>query len=179
MAAPPGEQIVYCDPEPNLAAGMLERIAGEPLPELFHRLIARPLRMERYHIQLTPTGGAYGAGGHYFRPRDYLKLAQLMVNEGRWEGRQIVDRDWARQSVAPLRNLSPTQQYGYLWNAHQYPYRGRTVHAFFAGGNGGQIFMGVPELDLVIGFTGGNYGDPALFIPQRVFVPEHILPAVN
>ena len=73
-----------------------------------------------------------------------------------------------------------TQQYGYLWNSHQYPYRGRTVHAFFAGGNGGQIFMGVPELDLVIGFTGGNYNDGAtLRIPQRVFVPEHILPAVN
>jgi hypothetical protein len=31
----------------------------------------------------------------------------------------------------------------------------------------------------VIGFTGGNYADPALFIPQRVFVPQYILPAVN
>jgi hypothetical protein len=39
--------------------------------------------------------------------------------------------------------------------------------------------MGVPELDLVIGFTGGNYSDPALFIPQDVFIPEHILPAVH
>jgi hypothetical protein len=39
--------------------------------------------------------------------------------------------------------------------------------------------MGIPELDLVIGFTGGNYSDPALYIPQRVFVPELILPAVH
>ena len=39
--------------------------------------------------------------------------------------------------------------------------------------------MGIPELDLVIAFTGGNYNDPALFIPQRQFVPEYILPAVN
>jgi CubicO group peptidase (beta-lactamase class C family) len=78
-----------------------------------------------------------------------------------------------------LRNLTPTQTYGFLWNSVAYPYRGRTVHAFFAAGNGGQIFMGIPELDLVIGFTGGNYSDAALFIPQRVMIPEQILPAVN
>jgi hypothetical protein len=39
--------------------------------------------------------------------------------------------------------------------------------------------MGIPDLDLVIAFTGGNYGDPALYIPQRVFVPERILPTVE
>ena len=61
----------------------------------------------------------------------------------------------------------------------EYPYKGRKVRAFFAGGNGGQIFMGIPALDLVIAFTGGNYSDPALFIPQRSFVPQFILPAVN
>ncbi len=179
MASAPGERIVYCSAEPNLAAGMLERIAGEPLPELFERLVARPLEMGPYHLLLTPTGTAYGGGGHHFRPRDFLKLAQLMVNEGRWDGRQIISREWAHQSGAALRNLTPKQTYGYLWNSVAYPWRGRTLHAFFAGGNGGQIFMGIPELDLVIGFTGGNYSDPALFIPQRTYVPQYLLPAVS
>jgi CubicO group peptidase (beta-lactamase class C family) len=102
-----------------------------------------------------------------------------MVNEGRWNGRQIISREWARRSGAALRKLSRIQQYGWLWNSVEYSYKGRTIHAFFAGGNGGQIFMGIPALDLVIGFTGGNYSDPAAFIPQRVLVPEWILPAVN
>jgi CubicO group peptidase (beta-lactamase class C family) len=102
-----------------------------------------------------------------------------MVNEGKWNGRQIISRDWTRQSGAALRTLWPGQQYGWLWNSVDYPYKGRTVRAFFAAGNGGQIFMGIPALDLVIAFTGGNYSDPALFIPQQVFVPELILPAVN
>jgi CubicO group peptidase (beta-lactamase class C family) len=179
MLTAPGDTIVYCSIEPNLAGGMLRKIAGEPLPEMFYRLVAHPLQMSNYHLFLSPTGEAYGGGGHHFLPRDFLKLAQLMVNNGRWNGRQIVSRDWARRSTSALRNLTKSQQYGWLWNTVEYPYKGRQVHAFFAGGNGGQIFMGIPALDLVIGFTGGNYADPALFIPQRVFVPQFILPAVN
>jgi CubicO group peptidase (beta-lactamase class C family) len=179
MLTAPGDTIVYCSIEPNLAGGMLRKISGEPLPEMFYHLVARPLRMSNYHLFLSPTGEAYGGGGHHFLPRDFLKLAQLMVNDGRWNGRQIVSQDWARRSTSALRNLTKSQQYGWLWNTVEYPYKGRQVHAFFAGGNGGQIFMGIPALDLVIGFTGGNYADPALFIPQRVFVPQFILPAVN
>jgi CubicO group peptidase (beta-lactamase class C family) len=179
MITAPGDTIVYCSIEPDLAAGMLRKIAGEPLPEMFYRLVARPLRMSNYHLMLSPTGEAYGGGAHHFRPRDFMKLAQLMLNEGKWNGQQIISAEWARQSGAALRNLSKMQQYGWLWNSVEYPYKNGKVRAFFAGGNGGQIFMGIPELDLVIAFTGGNYADPALFIPQRVFVPNFILPSIN
>jgi len=35
--------------------------------------------------------------------------------------------------------------------------------------------MGIPERDLVIGFTGGNYSDAAAFTSQRVFVPQYLV----
>jgi CubicO group peptidase (beta-lactamase class C family) len=108
-----------------------------------------------------------------------MKLAQLMLNDGRWKGRQIISREWARKSGSALRNLTKTQQYGWLWNSVEYPYHGGKVRGFFAAGNGGQIFMAIPQLDLVMAFTGGNYNDASLFIPQRVFVPERLLPAVK
>ena len=160
------------------AAGMLEKLAREPLPELFDRLVARPLRMGRYHLMLQPTGEAYGGGGHRFVPRDFMKLAQLMANDGRWEGQQILDPDWVRRSSLPLRDLSPAQQYGWLWNSHQYDYGNRKVRGYFAGGNGGQVFMAIPDLDLVVAFTGGNYGQAATFTSQRVFMPQYVLPAI-
>jgi CubicO group peptidase (beta-lactamase class C family) len=175
----PGEKIVYCSAKPNLAAGMLEKIAGEPLPEMFYRLVAKPMHMSNYHLFLTPTGTAYGGGGHHFTTRDFMKLTQLFLNNGKWEGRQIVSREWVRKSSAALRQLSAVQSYGYLWNSVEYPYRGRKVHAFFAAGNGGQVYMGIPDLDLLIAFTGGNYADRVLFRVQRNFVPEDILPAVH
>jgi CubicO group peptidase (beta-lactamase class C family) len=111
MVAEPGEKLVYCSAVANLAGGVLKKVAGEPLPELFHRLIAKPLQMGTYHLLLTPTGEAYGGGGHQFLPRDFMKLAQLMVNGGKWGGKQILSKEWTEKSGAPLRNLTATQQY--------------------------------------------------------------------
>jgi CubicO group peptidase (beta-lactamase class C family) len=181
MAWSSGEQIVYCSMKPNLALGMLEKISSEPLPEMFYRLIAKPMKMSRYHLLLQPTGQPYGGGGHHFTTRDFMKLTQLFLNDGKWDGRQVVSREWAQTSGAALRVLSPTsgQTYGYLWNSVAYPYRGRKLHAYFPGGNGGQVYIGIPELDLLIAFTGGNYADRVLFRAQREFVPDDILPAVS
>jgi CubicO group peptidase (beta-lactamase class C family) len=181
MAWNNGDRIVYCSMKPNLAAGMLERIAGEPLPELFYRLVAKPMRMSTYHLFLQPTGQAYGGGGHHFTTRDFMKLTQLFLNEGKWEGRQIVSREWAQKSSAAQRVLSQAsgQTYGYLWNSVAYDYNGRKLHAYFPGGNGGQVYIGIPDLDLLIAFTGGSYADRVLFRPQREFVPQDILPAVR
>ena len=181
MAWNSGDKIVYCSMKPNLAGGMLEKISGEPMPEMFYRLVAKPMKMGRYHLFLTPTGTAYGGGGHHFTTRDFMKLTQLFLNGGKWDGRQIVSAEWARKSSAPLRVLSPRtgQTYGYLWNSVAYDYKGRKLHAFFPGGNGGQVYIGIPDLDLLIAFTGGNYADAVLFRSQREFVPQDILPAVR
>jgi CubicO group peptidase (beta-lactamase class C family) len=178
LISAPGEKIFYCSTEPNLAGGMLAKVAGESQISLFDRLIGRPLRMGTYHLGLR-QGDLYGGGGAKLMSRDFMKVAQTMLNDGRWHGKQIVSREWARRSTAPLRDLTPRQQYGYLWNSVAYDHEGRQVRAFFAAGNGGQIFMGIRDLDLVIGFTGGNYSDAALFTAQRVFVPQYLLPAVK
>jgi len=160
LASAPGEKIFYCSLEPHIAGGMLAKVAREPQIALFRRLLAEPLQLRNYHLGLR-DGDLYGGGGSRFTTRDFAKMAQLMLNEGRWGGKQILSREWVRQSGAPLRNLW-SQQYGYLWNSIEYDYRGRKVRAVFAGGNGGQISMAIPELDLVIAYTGGNYGTRGL-----------------
>ncbi len=171
LVSAPGEKIFYCSTEPNLAAGMLAKVAGEPDIVLFDRLVAQPLQLNNYHLGLR-DGDLYGGGGSRFTTRDFAKMAQLMLNEGQWGGRQILSRDWVRQSGAALRDLGTTQQYGFLWNSIEYDYRGRKVRAVFAGGNGGQVSMAIPDLDLVIAFTGGNYG-------TRGLNAQLLLPAVQ
>jgi CubicO group peptidase (beta-lactamase class C family) len=177
MIREPGERAVYCSVNPNLIGGVMQRAAGRPLPELFHALIAGPLAIRRYWMNLTPTGDAFMGGGVRFLPRDFMKFGQLMMNGGTWGGRRVVSTEWAKRATSPLVSLG-SQKYGYLWWVTEYPYQGRTLQAFYAGGNGGQVVMGIPELDLVVAFYGGNYSDPVMFRTQQRFVPEYVLPAI-
>jgi CubicO group peptidase (beta-lactamase class C family) len=178
MVRDPGRLAVYGSANPNLLGGVLAHATGRWLPDLFRDLVAEPLGIKHYAMNLMPTGEAYMGGGVQFQPRDFMKLGQMILDQGRWQGGPIVTADWAKRSVAPLYDMRGLH-YGYLWWVTDYPFKDRTVRAFFAGGNGGQIVMGVPELDLIIAFYGGNYSDPVLLVPQRVYVPQYILPAVS
>jgi CubicO group peptidase (beta-lactamase class C family) len=106
-----------------------------------------------------------------------MKLGQLMLNGGTWGGRRVVSAEWAKRATSPLVPLGGVK-YGYLWWVVEYPYHGRTLQAFYAGGNGGQVLMGIPELDLVVAFYGRNYNDPVMFRIQRRLVPDAVLPAI-
>lgn len=178
MIRNPGEKAVYCSVQPNLVGGVLSRVAKQSLPVLFQNLLAEPLQIKRYDMNLAPNGDAYMGGGVRFLLRDFMKLGQLHLNGGVWSGRKILTPEWSRRATSPLYELR-NQKYGYFWWVMEFPYKGRTVRAFYAGGNGGQVVIGIPELDLVIAFYGGNYNDPVLFVSQRVYVPQYILPAID
>jgi hypothetical protein len=45
--------------------------------------------------------------------------------------------------------------------------------------NRSTVYIGIPDVDLLIAFTGGNSADSVLFRSQREFVPQDILPAVK
>jgi CubicO group peptidase (beta-lactamase class C family) len=177
MVREPGESAVYASMQPNLAGGMLRTASGRPLPELFQELVAEPLQIRRYWLNLMPTGEAYMGGGARFLPRDFMKLAQLMLNGGTWDGHRVVTKDWAERATSPLVDMG-RNKYGYLWWITEYPYQGRTIRGFYAAGNGGQVVMGIPDLDLVVATYGGNYNDRIMFQIQRRLIPEYVLPAV-
>jgi CubicO group peptidase (beta-lactamase class C family) len=179
MATAPDQRSVYCSMSPNLALGIVGRATGESGLDTFDRLIGGPLGMTRYAWPLDPAGHAYGGGGVRALPRDFMKLGQLMLDGGTWHGHRVLDREFVARASAPLHDLNGIQ-YGYLWWNIEYPYKDRTLRAFFAAGNGGQAVMVVPALDLVIAIYAGNYSDPPTAIHvQQDLAPTYLLPAVR
>jgi CubicO group peptidase (beta-lactamase class C family) len=181
MARQPGEKAFYCSAGASLAGGVVARAARQSTQALFRKLLAEPLGIKRYYLPLSPAGDFALAGSARFPPRDFMKLGQLHLNGGVWNGRRIFTPEWSRRATSTqVREIGGrARQYGYLWWINEYPYKGRTVRAYYAAGNGGQIVMAVPELDLVMAFYGGNYNHPALFTAQNVYVPQYILPAID
>ena len=154
MIRGPGEKAVYCSVGANLAGGVVVRAARQPSLQLFQRLIADPLGIERYYMGVSPTHDFYLGGGARLLPRDFLKLAQVHVDGGRWHGQRIYSEDWSRKATSPLVRFFEESKlrYGYLWWLYDLPYHDRTVRAYFASGNGGQLSFGIDELDLAIVF---------------------------
>jgi CubicO group peptidase (beta-lactamase class C family) len=178
LITPPGENSVYCSASPNLALGMVGKVAGEDPLDLFDRLVAEPMQITHYGYSLDPAGHPYGGGSVQILPRDFMKFGQLMLNGGTWNGHRIVSRAFAERATSPLYHLRG-QTYGYLWWGLDYPYKSRTIHSYYAGGAGGQVVIVFPELDLVVASLGGNYSSPGTFYSQRTLFPQYLLPAVR
>jgi CubicO group peptidase (beta-lactamase class C family) len=178
QATPPGENAVYCSVSPNLALGMVGRATREFPIYSFDRLIARPLKIGNYAWAMDPAGNPYGGGGSQFRPRDFMKFGQLMLNGGTWEGRRILSKEFVAAASTPQYHLARIY-YGYNWWMQDYPYKDRAVRAVQALGAGGQILTVVPELDLVVATYAGNYSSRVQIEFGQNYVPRYILPAVR
>jgi CubicO group peptidase (beta-lactamase class C family) len=169
MARDPGAQAVYCSAGMNLAGGAIARASGAWLPAFFHTHLAAPLAFGPYHLQLTPGQDLYLGGGSYMRPRDFMKLGQLMLDGGRWNGRQILSKAWVARTLEAHAGLHGPDDYGYGWHRLTYQSGGRSYSAFGAAGNGGQLLIVIPDCDLVVMIMAANYGD---YRTWRVFRDE-------
>lgn len=176
MARAPGERYAYCSAGMNLAGGAIRAAGGEPLTSAFHRLVAQPLGITHYHVNLTPTGEMYFGGGTRMRSRDFLKFGQLYLDGGVWNGRRIVSADWVAASTR--RQSPPDANDGYGWHLNEIRAGGRAYREYEANGNGGQLLMVLPELDLAVVVTAGNYGNYGVWRKFRdEWLPQHVIPA--
>ncbi|MEO5560364.1 MAG: serine hydrolase [Dokdonella sp.] len=178
MTTTPGDKAVYCSINANLALGMVARARGESPLYAFDRLVGDPLQIEHYGWLLDPAGNPYGGGSVRMRPRDFMKLGQLMIDDGRWHGQRIIDHDFVKRASSPLYHLRNIQ-YGYLWWGEDFPYGSGSVHAFMALGTGGQSLLVVPQLDLVVAIYAGNYASRRALDMGHHYLPRYILPAVS
>ena len=182
MAHDPGERYAYCTAGINLVGAALRKATGQGVPDLFDRLVARPLQFDRYYWNLAPNGEGYLGGGAYIRPRDLLKLGQLFLDGGVWNGRRIVSSAWATQSTSAhvaineattgmdaetFANVATHGADGYGWHRYGVLVGDQRIEAFEANGNGGQLLVVVPAYELVVVLTGGNYGQGGIWTRWR------------
>ncbi|MEP0391682.1 MAG: serine hydrolase [Erythrobacter sp.] len=194
MQHDPGARFAYCSGSANLVGASLRSFGQKPVHELFGELIAQPLDFGSYHWPLAPNGEGYLGGGAYVRPRDILKIGAMFAANGVWNGEQIIDPEWVEESTSPKIEISPettglsAEEFGnnyaggqqaYIWRTDTIEVGERSYASYEASGNGGQLLIIVPELDLVVGFTGGNYRMGGIWgrWSDRI-VGGHIIPAM-
>ena len=109
----------------------------------------------------SPTGLPVGGSGLFLRTRDLAKFGQLYLNDGEWEGQQLISAAWIADTVARRVDISSwatySSAYGFQWWLADLDYRNKDVETWITSGYGGQYLFVVPELELVVAFTGHNY----------------------
>jgi CubicO group peptidase (beta-lactamase class C family) len=181
MAAAPGSTYVYNSGVTMLLAEILEELTGRTLAAYAEAELFKPLGIEAHYWKLTPTGLPDAEGGLYLAPRDLARIAKLYLDGGQVEGRQLVPRDWVRESLeaatASAGGKDPVwgkTGYGYQWWVYT-DYLGQS--AWGGSGYGDQLPVVVPGLDLIVVFTSWNIYGPAS--EPLTLIRERILPAVH
>lgn len=178
MAREPGSnQAIYCTAGINLLGALIGHATDIWLPTFFDKYVGQPLQMRDYYINLMPDGDAYLGGGVYLRPRDFIKLGQLYLSGGSWNGKRVIDQDWVNRSTTRHSEFTPDHGYGYAWHLHQMKVGNHVFREYAAEGNGGQFVIVVPELELVVVITAGNYGDFKTWYALQDLVTDYIIPA--
>lgn len=171
MAAEPGTRFNYNDAAPTFIQIIVSQAEARELNEY---------TME--HL-FTPMGITHGLVDGGLTPREMAKFGQLFLQKGRWGDQQLVSEAWVEASTSvqvPFRTPSAfAKGYGYYWWVTDLS-SGDTVYpSFMAVGNGGQYIIVVPDLELVLVFTGQNYNNFEQSSRVIGLVNDIVLPAVS
>jgi len=151
MAAEPGKIFNYSSGVSELLAHIFLIETGQDIDTYGEKYLFQPLAMEHYWKR-TPLGAVDTEGGLYLRGSDLAKIGYLYLHDGTWDGKQIVPKEWVRESVAPFIQAEEDYKYGFKW--WLLPRKDLQQFVWMARGFGGQELMVFPEEGLIVVFTG-------------------------
>lgn len=187
LANRPGERFNYSTGDTHLIAGALQQAAGMTLLEYADLYLFGPLGITDRRWPADPQGITVGGSELALRPRDMAKIGFLYLNQGRWDGHDVIPAGWVRTSTEPHITVVPRDAssrppvcYGYLWWLRPQ----QDLGSFMAVGFAGQFIYVLPTLDLVVVMTGDLKTAPKTFTDNRMIrefnvVEEFLVPAIR
>src|ERR1700730_3099920 len=102
MVGDPGAKWTYCGGATALLGRLIAKGTGEPLPAYCRRVLFDPLGFGPSDWTVGRDGEPRAASGARLLPRDLVKIGQLMLASGSWNGRSIVPSDWVKRVTTPV-----------------------------------------------------------------------------
>ena len=115
--AAPGGTWQYTSIDTHVVGMVARGATGRSIPDLMSEKLIAPLGLEQDPLYLTDgVGVAFVLGGLNITTRDYARFGQMILQNGEWQGQQIVPADWIAASTVPSARTEPGKiGYGYQW----------------------------------------------------------------
>jgi CubicO group peptidase (beta-lactamase class C family) len=189
MESDPGTVFAYNTIASISLGQAIENSNPLPVADYLSTYLLGPLGITRIDWTQTPTGIPDLGGGLYLHGRDMLKFGQLYMNDGIWNGQQIVSSEWVAVSTQAYTDLSwnnPASRdwqvdgYGYQWWTGHFERSGQILNTFATRGWGQQTVMVIPDLELVIAINSNDYdGHPDALNQVFGLINDFILSAAQ
>lgn len=165
-----GSYWLYSNWDFNVAGYIFETETGKNIYDEVESQLAKPLNMQDWNRDLQKKQGdttisKYLAYPIWFSTRDMARVGLLMLNKGKWNGKQIISESWVdemvkeRTSYKELNSNVPVYRdsgvdygYGYMWWLYQNVKDSRYKEAYSAKGAMGQNITVFPAIDVVVAF---------------------------
>jgi len=171
----PGRGWVYNSGAAAVIAGLITKGTGKPLDVYARERLFTPLGIETFDWLSGSDNVPSAASGLRLNVHDLAKIAALILENGRWEGKQIIPVDWLKESLTPRTTTSEGLHYGYYWYLAP---EGEPPPWFFGFGNGGQRLHINPGHGLIMVVFAGNYNRPDAWQLTAKIISEFVLPAI-
>ncbi|MCK5238317.1 MAG: serine hydrolase [Candidatus Thorarchaeota archaeon] len=173
MLHDPGTYFEYNSGAAHLLSAVLQNVTGYTASEMAEEYLFGPIGIADVDWDTDSQGFTDGTGSCSLTTRDMAKIGYLYLNNGTWDGVQVIPEEWVMDTQQSLVSVNTIKDYGYLW----WIYRG--VGAYNAVGFWARVISVIPEYDLVAVVTGyDNYGD-FLRNQWKHALTEWIIPATE
>lgn len=154
----PGTFWYYNNWDFNVLGTIFEQETGKKIFEEFKVRIADPIGMEDFQVgdgsYVYENVSIHPAYPFRMTARDMARFGLLFLNNGIWNGNQIISKEWIKESTTSYSDAGGNGGYGYMWwievDGRHIPGLKMTNGTYSARGYNGHYILIIPEMDLVI-----------------------------
>lgn len=176
----PGTVFKYNNAATFMLSAIVQQVSGQTVFDYLQPRIFKPLEISGIDWDLSPQGINLGMIGLRLRTEDLAKFGQLLMQNGVWNGKQLLPKEWIKEATSlkiptsipgnpDLKNLSDWSQ-GYCYQM----WRGRN-NTVRLDGMGGQYVMLIPDKDAVVILTANASNTQR----ELDLVHKYLIPAIK
>ena len=178
MKYKPGEVFEYNTALTHMMSAILTKACGESTKDFADRWLFKPLGIVDYQWSKSKDGIYHGGSDIFLTPRDMAKFGLLFLNNGIWNKKSVVPKEWVKKSTTMHVDIPKNVgyatglKYGYWWWIQE--------KAYMAWGAGGQYIIMNPDLDLVVVFTADGFDNINLYDKfMKEFLDRYVFSAAT
>ena len=163
----------YQAADPSITMQVLESVVPGSAKEFIKKELLGKMGIANYAWQSDLSGLPKSAAGSSIRSRDMMKIGQMIINKGQWQGEQLIPKEYIERATSPVVHSYGTSYYGYFWWVNDYTVNGKKYTCKAGRGAGGQFILMFPDIDLIAVITAHNEGMGTMLKEA----PKMIIPA--